>query len=32
LAMLPAMTWTLRSMAAIPVAALSSARMLRPQI
>src|SRR5580658_9737983 len=29
LAILPAMTWTLRSMAAIPVAAVSSARMLR---
>src|SRR5580700_108325 len=29
LAMLPAMTWTWRSMAAIPVAAVSSARMLR---
>src|SRR5580698_9210477 len=29
LAILPAMTWTFRSMAAIPVAAVSSARMLR---
>src|SRR6202451_1566567 len=29
LAMLPAITWTWRSMAAIPVAAVSSARMLR---
>src|SRR5271155_604933 len=29
LAILPAMTWTCRSMAAIPVAAVSSARILR---
>src|ERR1700729_2592234 len=29
LAILPAMTWTLRSMAAMPVAAVSSARILR---